>query len=768
MSYENIPEELKNKEIFCLWKYQKKDGEKPTKPPYSAKTGQKVNLHNQKLLATFDETISKLDGFDGIGIKLVDDLLGIDLDNCITDGLIDARAKEIIKHFSNAYIEYSPSANGFHILMKYKGFYDKKNYYIKHDGIEVYSALSTTRYLTITGNVYQKGSLAYEDIGLKWLLETHMKKDKAEGSELPLSSEVSYLSDESVMEKATNAVNGEKFKKLWTGDISDYTSHSEADAALSSILAFYCGGNRNQMDRLFRNSALYRPKWDEYRGTDTYGDITIKNAISKSKAFYTPVQKLSAYDDFDDKKEKLRELNPADTSKYPWTDIGSAKLFADFCKDILRFVPERKQWFFYEDGIWQSDVGSLKAMKFCMELADLLHMFLLDLKDEHKREGFKKFTKQWQRHSYRVNLLKDAQVYQPISASDFDKDPYIFNCQNCTLDIRTRTIREHSPNDKLTKISKVKYDPFARSDRWTGFIHEIMSGDKEKAKFLQKIFGYGLTGDTRHECMTILYGASTRNGKGTLCESILKVLGSYGCTARPETISMKLNTNSSQSTEDIARLAGVRFVNISEPGKGLVLNVAQVKSMTGNDTINARFLHENSFDFKPQFKIFINTNYLPAVNDMTIFTLGRVIIIPFERHFDEFEQDKGLKHEFAKAEVQSAILNWLLEGHELLKKEGLKLPPSVVNATKQYQHDSNKLVLFMEDCMEAGDFEERTSEVYYRYKSWCNENGYYPESMKNFKQSLETVATVKRKRPKAGGEKTTVVIGYRFLSDFLE
>ena len=127
-----------------------------------------------------------------------------------------------------------------------------------------------------------------------------------------------------------------------------------------------------------------------------------------------------------------------------------------------------------------------------------------------------------------------------------------------------------------------------------------------------------------------------------------------------------------------------------------------------------------------------------------------------------------MKHEFAKAEVQSAILKWLLEGHELLKKEGLKLPPSVVNATKQYQHDSNKLVLFMEDCMEAGDFEERTSEVYYRYKSWCNENGYYPESMKNFKQSLETVATVKRKRPKAGGEKTTVVIGYRFLSDFLE
>ncbi|MFR4580267.1 MAG: phage/plasmid primase, P4 family [Clostridium fessum] len=181
----------------------------------------------------------------------------------------------------------------------------------------------------------------------------------------------------------------------------------------------------------------------------------------------------------------------------------------------------------------------------------------------------------------------------------------------------------------------------------------------------------------------------------------LKVLGSYGCTARPETIAQKNSTNSSQPSEDIARLAGVRFVNISEPGKGLVLNAAQVKSMTGNDTINARFLHENSFDFQPLFKLYINTNYLPAVNDMTIFTSGRVIIIPFERHFDESEQDKTLKKEFAKPEVQSAILNWLLEGYALLKKDGLLLPQSVKDATSQYQHDSDKMILFMEDCMEA-------------------------------------------------------------------
>ena len=224
----------------------------------------------------------------------------------------------------------------------------------------------------------------------------------------------------------------------------------------------------------------------------------------------------------------------------------------------------------------------------------------------------------------------------------------------------TGTFSEHCSEEKLTKITPVKYDPKVRCKRWDSFIYEITSGDAERANFLQKILGYGLTGDTRHECMTILYGASTRNGKGTLCESVLKAFGSYGCSAKPETIAMKNSTNSSQPSEDIARLAGVRFVNIPEPGKGLVLNSAQVKSMTGNDTINARFLHENSFDFKPQFKLYINTNYLPVINDMTIFTSGRIIIVPFERHFEEAEQDRTLKDEFAKPEGQSAILNWLL------------------------------------------------------------------------------------------------------------
>ena len=261
-------------------------------------------------------------------------------------------------------------------------------------------------------------------------------------------------------------------------------------------------------------------------------------------------------------------------------------------------------------------------------------------------------------------------------------------------------------------------------------------------------------------------GATTRNGKGTLCESILKVLGSYGCTARPETISLKKNNNSSSPSEDIARLAGVRFVNISEPSRGLVLNAAQVKSMTGGDTINARFLHENSFDFSPKFKLYINTNYLPVITDMTLFSSGRVVIIPFERHFDESEQDKNLKREFAKAKNQSAILNWLIEGYQLLKKEGLTLPDSVKTATEAYKRDSDKIALFFEDALEESpNSEVRTSEVYARYQRWCSANGCYSENARNFKQALTAIARVERKRPRSGGGMTTMLIGYKLTEE---
>ncbi|QQK08836.1 phage/plasmid primase, P4 family [Miniphocaeibacter halophilus] len=765
MNLDNIPKYLKENASWCLWKKEVRNG-KVTKVPISPVTKGYASVNNPSTFTSFNNAVNNLGSFDGLGIRVDGNLVAIDVDDCVVNGDLNDYALEIVNHFPNSYIEFSPSGKGLRIFTFLPNTitYNTDLYKMKTKEVEVYVAGFTNRFVTVTGDFYQDGEIVEESGGLMWLLEKYLKREK--DNTTTTQDFKSYLTDEEIIEKASNATNKEKFLSLWTGNIEDYTSTSEADLALTSILAFYAGGDYGQIDRLFRKSKLFREKWDEQRGSKTYGEITIEKAISSLKEVYSTLPKLDASLEFG--IEKLKEMGLPLSSKYSWTDIGSGRIFADFYKDKLRFVPERKSWYFYEDGIWIQDTGNLKAMKLCMKLANLLHILALDIEDEHKRKAYVKFSNRWQARGYRVSVLKDAEVHHPLNVSDFDKDPYLLNCMNGTLNLKAMEFYDHRSSDYLSKMADVIYDPYSTNDRWNRYIDEIMSADQEKAKFLQKILGYGLTGDTRHECMMVLYGMTTRNGKGTLCESILKVLGTYACASRPETLALKNKVSSSGPSEDIARLAGVRFVNIPEPGKGLVLNVAQVKSMTGNDTINARFLHENSFDFRPQFKIYINTNYLPIVNDVTIFTSGRMLIIPFDRHFTEEEQDKTLKSEFAKEEVKSAILNWLIEGYKLLQKEGLTIPNSVKDATLKYQKESDKIAIFMEDCLEEGkDYEVRTSEVYERYRSWSLENGYYLESMKTFKQSLESKATIKRKRPKDGKHKTTVLIGYRLISEFL-
>ena len=756
--YEKLPTELKEKARFCLWKHESNG-----KVPYQI-NGCKAKATDKKSFSDYKSVVDGLNGYDGIGIGIFDGLCAVDIDHCVEDGSLSETAQDIIKEM-NSYTEYSPSGTGVRIIFKASNpSYDKKHYYINNRklGLEIYVSGYTNRFVTITGNALNGNDVSKRDAELMRVLEKYMLKPNIEINNV--NAPGSYLSDSSVISKASSSKQAEKFTALWSGNIPDGKSHSEADQALCNILAFWCGGDTEQMDRLFRKSKLMRDKWDR----EDYRTATLENAVLNTSEFYTPFIPSSAETDFDSVRSFLIDAEPENNNRYSWTDIGSGRLFADCYKAIARYVPERKSWYCYDKGIWSADAGNLRTMELCKELADTLLTYAITIHDERRRQDFLKYCSKWQSRRTRETILKDAQSIYPVSIKEFDCDKYAFNCLNGTLHLDTMEFTSHSAEDKLTKISEVAYNPQAKCDRFTLFINEITNGDVEKAKFLQKALGYSISGDTRYECLFILYGATTRNGKGTLCESVLKILGGYGCTAKPETISTKQHINSQTPSEDIARLAGIRFANISEPGKGLVLNAAQVKSMTGNDTLNARFLHENSFDFRPQFKLYINTNYLPVINDMTLFSSGRVIIIPFDRHFSESEQDKTLKAEFSKPENQSAILNWLVQGYQELMHEGLTPPSSVKNATLAYQHDSDKITQFAEDeLIPDANAEERTSAVYERYKIWCVNHGHHAESMRNFKQSIMTFGNVVRKRPKAGGSETTILTGYKLVSEFI-
>lgn len=773
---ENLPQTLREKGLFCCWRYENRQGtEKATKVPYNPRTGGGAQSTNPGTFAPLAVALKAAENkqYDGIGVGVFNGLGAIDIDHCMSDdGELSKMAFDVLQTMQT-YTEYSPSGRGLRILFTVpENFhYDKSKYYINNQsaGLEVYIAGATQKYVTVTGDsLTHELDLQERGEQLQAVLERYMIRPQrtAAAPAATLTTPVD-LDDLTLIEKAKQSRNGNTFTALWNGDISGYKSHSEVDLALCNALAFWTNKDANRIDKLFRQSGLMREKWDRRQSGSTYGALTVQSAVASNHAGYNPqtyfqrqTEKITAITP--NGPRTLADLQPDRNSRYGWHDLGNGNLFSDWFQNVARYVPERKKWFIYNGRVWEPDTGNLRAMELCKKLADDLAVYALSIQDEKRRTDYLDFVRHWQRRNYRETILKDAASVYPVSLSEFDKDPFLFNCLNGPLDLRTGDFRSHSPADMLSKLSGVTYDPNAKCERWNQHINEVMEGTQNKALFLQKAMGYGLTGDTRHECFFILYGPTSRNGKGVTMETYMNLMGDYGRAARPDTIAQKQTSSGSGPSEDIARLAGARVVNISEPDKKMVLSAALVKTLTGNDKITARFLNENSFEFRPQFKLFINTNHLPTCTDVTLFSSDRVKIIPFERHFSEDERDASLKTELARPENLSGILNWCFEGLRMMEETGFDAPEEVQEATNEYRESSDKIGRFVHEEMERDALAEtRTSEAYTRYTEWCGKNGLYPENANNFKSYLANTVTVKKKRPSTGGGATPLILGYR-------
>ena len=785
----NIPALLKSSCRFCVWKFEKRNGQK-TKMPYNPANGDRAKINDPHTFADFKTTLVSyaMGGYDGIGVAVGNGIGAFDIDKCIReDGTLNDTAATVLSIFPTAYVERSPSGKGL------RGFFcvpedyvfDKTVYYInnRRAGLEVYMPGATNRFVTVTGDVYRagepEGEIPNDETAMTTLLDTLMKRAKqVQNTQMRHHS---YLDDDAVIKHAEESASGEKFKALYAGDWEElYDSQSDADMALLAILSFWCGCDEEQMDRIFRASGLMRPKWDRKQAGTTYGAISIRNAVNTASSVYIPVNAQDIVDEefsnLDEDKTvefqpdisritlTLEEMAPHSNPRYGREEIGMGNAFADYFKPIARYNSERGIWYVYDGTVWQPDMENLKVAELAKLLADKLYLFALTITEEDSRKRFIERVKKLQLRKHRETMIKDAKSVFPLSMKSFDRDIYLFNCKNGTLDLRTMEFRNHSPEDYLTKVSPVIYDPEAECPRWRTFIDEIMQGDKARSDYMQKAIGYALTGDTKMECLFILYGPTSRNGKGTTMESILRIMGEYGKNADPTMLQAKFNAQSGGPSEEIARLAGARFVNISEPEKKITLDAALTKRLTGNDTITARYLHENSFEFRPNFKIFINTNHRPNITDLTLFESGRIKIIPFDRHFEENEQDKGLKQLFAEPENMSGILNWMLEGYRMYRSQGLSMPDSVKQATMDYQMFSDKMGQFFdENIQEKPGSELRRAAIYTRYKEWCQENGYRAEAAKNLNTEIEKRYRVEKKRPNDGvGSSTPMVLNVEF------
>ncbi len=490
---------------------------------------------------------------------------------------------------------------------------------------------------------------------------------------------------------------------------------------------------------------------------------TVKEAVREGVAKHdTPIK---AQGQQDSRLEQI--LKDLHAERYETSDKGFGRLFADVFKDRHRYNPSRKDFMRYDGKRWIDDIEGLSARASAKVLSDALVRYAVNVDTEGK---YLKAVAALCNIRNRNNMLQDSKDVYFFSNEQLDVNDYLLNVQNGTLDLSGNepVFLSHSPDMLLSKICNAEYDPAADCREWKKFLLEIMQDDKEKISYLQKIAGLSLTGNTEQETCFILYGSTTRNGKSTFCETLIHLLGDYAVTMKPESLAVRQNLDSRQASGDIARLAGCRFCNASEPPKRMLFDTALLKSLLGRDSITARHLYQRETTFIPKFKLVVNTNFLPTITDDTVFSSGRINVISFDRHFEPQEQDKDLKNRLRDKSEVSGILNWCIEGLQLYHKEGLKPPAAVQTATDTYRTDSDKVGNFINECLAKTGRNSKAKDVYEAYTKWCDDNGYGCENKGNFFAELKAKGLFMNSGTVEGKTVRNIVKGYTVETDFIQ
>lgn len=440
-------------------------------------------------------------------------------------------------------------------------------------------------------------------------------------------------------------------------------------------------------------------------------------------------------------KSRKPEENDPNYSNYEWNELGMAELFGELYENEARYCPEMKSWYTYDKGAWRRDEGAILVSEKIKEFARLMIIYCGDIEDDDKRKAYTDFVNRMGDRRLRDRILKDATGCLRISATEFDSNPYLINCLNGTYDLSNFTFRPHNPEDFITMQTGFSHtvDKKIRSPRWEKFIGEVTQGDKEKADFLQRALGYSLLGKANEECMFILHGKTTRNGKSTLLNTIETMLGDYAKVAPVGMICAGDRKRDAEAPSPIlASLKGKRFVTMAESDEYGKLDEEKIKQLTGGEEISARALHQAPFSYKPQFTLWLSCNDLPMVTDKSLFASERIKVIEFNRHFTPQEQDTHLKDELVSAENMKGIFNWLVAGYKKYLDKGLEMGSGLRKVIRKYEYDNDIVLQFLEvKCEKNKACEIRAKDLYSAYKIWTKSNGNYPVSMRKFSNEMD-------------------------------
>lgn len=417
-----------------------------------------------------------------------------------------------------------------------------------------------------------------------------------------------------------------------------------------------------------------------------------------------------------------------------FSDITNRDFFVKAYSDEVKYCISWNKFLIWNGTCWQIDTRGRVEEK-CVDFIHKMYRAMRFIDVAKVKIQFEKHlirSENYHRIQSLVGLLK---MSKDLKVEDFelDRDNYLFNTSSQTINLKSCKIKEPAIGDFITKRSKFVFDKNAQCPIWNMFLQQIFNQDKDLIRFVQKAMGYSLSGDTSEQCLFILWGTGA-NGKSTFLNVLQQLFGDYASSTGTDTFMKK----SSEHSNDIARLKGLRLVTTSEVEQGKPLSESLIKQITGEDELTARFLYGEYFSFRPTFKIFMATNHKPRIRGADNGIWRRIKMIPFTVTIPPEQRDKNLTEKLIAE--NSGILNWLLAGYVMWKKEGLSMEPAAIrDANEEYRMDMDSVGTFVKECLDIDaslKWRLNNTLLYNTYMKWCAKNNERLQSQKWLTQRM--------------------------------
>lgn len=544
------------------------------------------------------------------------------------------------------------------------------------------------------------------------------------------------IADAEKKEKEAARARAKKEKRSETR--GEKRSESYGSKALSSACAKIVSAPEGERNKTLNNEAfcigglIAACKLDEAEVERALVDAGVRAGLSEVEARATVRSGLDAG------KKKPRTIadddDGADGDGAPrLTELGNSERLIDRFGNDLRFCSALGGWMQWSDGsgTWSRDATG-EVVRCAKMIAKSFWGDARDAKTPEMSAALGGWARTSEKARSIASMIKLAESDKRVAtmANDFDRDPWLLNVQNGTLDLRTGELRPHDPANMCTKLAPVAFDANATCPRWTQFLTEVQP-DPTVRTFLQRFAGYVATGVIRERVLVLLVGGG-RNGKSVFVRAISHLLGDYATYAAPDILMAR---EGQRHPTELADLFGVRFAALSEAKADRSFDEETLKRLTGNEPIKARYIGKDFFEFEMTAKLAMAVNHRPRVADTTQSIWDRLREVPFTVRIDEANEDRALFEKLC-AEMPG-ILNWTLEGCREWQREGLGAPAAVMAATAEYRESEDRLAAFFDECTVTGA-SERMSRFDLRsaYESWSRMQGEKPMDLKAFAQAV--------------------------------